>query len=215
MLGAGGGCAHFHPVFLRGRYRQLENPRNYMGAASGLQRHCFYESPHSALDQRRGFRLENQGIVPAESILGFMCHDALRRRQRTGSEPVGLYLCRKRPWYFQNIGRFGRADGVCGPDGAFQIILRQIGASHSFGPVYDCQQRPVYFILSWHLSSGSSSAKPDCLRTLRLVGRHYVAGHFQQSVIRIAKGRDGHVRTACPCRRSGLFGRPNAGWDDL
>ena len=80
-----------------------------------------------------------------------MYHDALRRSQRTGGEPVGLYLCRNGPWYFQNFRRFGWANGVCGFDGAFQIILRQIRASHKFRSLYDCQQRPVYFILSWHL----------------------------------------------------------------
>mgnify|MGYP000573865108 CR=1 FL=1 len=32
-----------------------------------------------------------------------------------------------------------------------------------------------------------------------LSGGHHVAGHFQQSIIRVAKGWDGYVRTACPC----------------
>ena len=56
-----------------------------------------------------------------------MYHDALRRSQRTGGEPVGFHLCRNRPWYFQNFRRFGWANGVCGFDGAFQIFYGKLG----------------------------------------------------------------------------------------
>ena len=77
--------------------------------------------------------------------------------------------------------RFGWANCVCGFDGAFQIILRQIRASHKFRSLYDCQQRPVYFILSWHLSFETSATEFDCLRTLRLVCGHHVPGTFSKA----------------------------------
>ena len=119
------------------------------------------------------------GAVYEEDLLDPDAHDAVRRRQRAGGEPVGIDLRRKGSGCEQDRGRSGRTDGVCRTHGHLPPDLRQIRRPAEPEPLHDAELFPVYRRLWLYLPDSQRCCGTGGVRSVRILRGNPLAGHVQ------------------------------------
>ena len=137
----------------------------------------FTKVPINTLSSGDGEAGMSMGALAKERhILAAYAADGMRGRVGAGDEPVGQRICRGWSGREQDDGRPARAVHVCDNDGSFARALFKAGRQAPAGARDERVRRAVHNKLPAGGSEPKSGAGFDRLRSMRLLGRHNVAG---------------------------------------